>query len=131
MASTDPDDASTGSGRRVLLVDDAPEVRMLLELVLQLDGFVVLLAEDGPSGLTAARDGSPDLVLLDVQMPGLDGPDVLRALRADPRTSALPVVFLTGEPASHDAGLLALGARAVLRKPVDPATVAADLSALL
>lgn len=121
----------TGDGRRVLLVDDAADVRALLDLVLQLDGFAVLLADDGPTGLAVAQDEQPDVVLLDVQMPGMDGPAVLAALQADPRTAEIPVVFLTGEPADGDAALLSLGARGVLRKPFDAATVAADLAALL
>jgi two-component system response regulator MtrA len=65
-----------GLGRRVLLVEDAAEVRLLLQVVLEADGFVVSEAVDGPSGIGAARDERPDVVLLDVQLPGLDGREV-------------------------------------------------------
>ena len=120
-----------GHGRRVLLVDDAPEVRMLLQVLLEQGGFVVTEAIDGPHGVASAIEQLPDVVVLDVQLPGLDGPDVLRALRADPATAQLPVVFLTGSAASADDALLALDARGVLHKPFSAATVADDLAALL
>ena len=120
-----------GEGRRVLLVEDAAELRLLLELVLESEGFVVLASADGPEGLQAARDERPDVVLLDVQLPGLDGSEVLRALQADPATASIPVVFLTAEPREQDPRLLSLGARGVLRKPFDPGTVAHDLAQLL
>ena len=104
---------------------------MLLQVLFELDGWTVLLAPDGPAGLAAALSERPDVVVLDVQLPGLDGPEVLRALRAGPDTAQLPVVFLTGGPAADDAGLLALGARGVLHKPFDAADIAAQLSAVL
>ena len=121
---------STSRGR-LLLVDDAADVRMLLQVLLELDGWTVGLASDGPSGLAAALQERPDVVVLDVQLPGLSGPEVLRALRRHSETAAIPVVFLTGGPAADDAGLLALGARGVLRKPVDAGTVGDQLTALL
>lgn len=104
---------------------------MLLQLLLELDGCTVTSAADGPAGLAAVAAERPDVVLLDVQLPGLDGPDVLRALRAQPATADLPVVFLTGAPQEQAGGLLALGATGVLHKPFDADTVAAQLSALL
>lgn len=122
---------SPGGGRRVLLVDDAAEVRLLLQLVLEGDGFVVTVAQDGPEGLAAARVQQPDVVLLDVQLPGMDGPDVLRALRADAATAALPVVLLTAEPAGVTEPLHALGITGVLRKPFAPGAVAQELADLL
>lgn len=116
-------------GTRVLLVDDAAEVRMLLRVVLEDRGCLVAEAADAAAGMAAARRGV-DVVLLDVQLPDLDGPDVLAALRADPATAQLPVVFLTAEHADDD-GLLSGGAHGVLHKPVDLMTVADDLLALL
>lgn len=120
-----------GDGRRVLLIEDAEEVRLLLELVLASDGFEVSAAGDGPAGLAAAREQAPDVVLLDVQLPGLDGPEVLRELRRTPATAAVPVVFLTAEPPSSHPALEALGARGVLRKPFAVDTLGAQLAALL
>ncbi len=119
------------AGRRVVLVDDAADVRMLLQLLLELEGFVVTATADGPAGLAAVRAARPDVVLLDVQLPGMDGTEVLRALRADPPTAQLPVVLLTGSPEQDTAALLGLGATAVLRKPFDPDAVGAQLVALL
>ena len=121
----------TSDGRRVLLVDDAPEVRLLLQLLLELEGWTVICSDDGPSGLAAAQMQDLDLMLLDVQLPGLDGPDVLRALRSEPSTAALPVVFLTGAAPEQSGELLALGATGVLHKPFDPDTVVARLTDLL
>lgn len=120
-----------GAGRRVLLVDDADEIRLLLQLLLEFDGYLVDEAADGPAGVAAARATPPDAVLLDVQLPGLAGPDVLRALRAAPETARVPVVFLTAEPPSGDDALLALGARGVLRKPFRAEEISGDLAALL
>lgn len=117
--------------RRLLLVDDAAEVRMLLQVLLELDGWKVTASPDGPSGLEAAWRELPDVVVLDVQLPGLDGPDVLRALRSRVETAHIPVVFLTGGRADDDADLLRFGARGVLHKPFDADSVTADLSALL
>lgn len=122
---------SVGAGRRVLLVDDAGEVRVLLRAFLEADGFVVVEAVDGESGLAAAKERRPDLVVLDVQLPDVGGPDVLVALQAVPETRDVPVVFLTAAPADGDAALVALGARGVLRKPFRADTVARQLDALL
>ena len=119
------------AGRSVVLVDDAADVRMLLQLLLELDGFTVTATADGPAGLAAVRASRPDVVLLDVQLPGMDGTEVLRRLRSDPPTAQLPVVLLTGSPETDTAALLDLGATGVLRKPFDPDTVGAQLSALL
>ena len=119
------------AGRTVVLVDDAADVRMLLQLLLELEGFAVTATADGPAGLAAVRAVRPDVVLLDVQLPGMDGTEVLRQLRADPPTAQLPVVLLTGAPETDTPALLELGATGVLRKPFDPDTVGAQLSALL
>lgn len=121
----------SAGGRSVVLVDDAADVRMLLQVLLELDGFAVTATADGPAGLAAVRAERPDVVLLDVQLPGMGGAEVLRLLRADPPTAALPVVLLTGSPEQDTDALLGLGATGVLRKPFDPDTVGAQLSALL
>lgn len=124
--------ARLGGAVRVLIVDDHPGFRSSARRLLEADGLAVVgEAADGEAALAAAAALDPDVVLLDVQLPVLDGPDVLRRLRADPRTASLPVVFLTGSSPDHDVELLALGARGVLHKPFDPGTVAAELAALL
>ena len=121
----------TPAARTVVLVDDAADVRMLLQLLLELEGFAVTATADDPAGLAAVREERPDVVLLDVQLPGMDGAEVLRRLRADPPTAHLPVVLLTGSPEQDTDALLGLGATGVLRKPFDPDTVGAQLAALL
>ncbi len=106
----------------ILVVDDVPTNREVLASLLDARGYRVLLAEDGARGLElATRTPSPDLVLLDVQMPDLDGYEVLRRLRSAPMTAAIPVVFLTShdDPAS-EAHALALGADDFVIKPPQP-----------
>lgn len=119
----------TLDGLRVLVVDDAAEIRMLLRAVLELSGCTVTVTADGAAGLVAAR-ALPDVLMLDVQLPDLDGPAVMQALREDPATADVPVVFLTAER-GDDATLLASGARGVLHKPVDLATLPGQIAALL
>lgn len=107
---------------RVLLVEDDPDILKVASLALDLDGrFEVLQAISGPQGLTKARDQHPDLIVLDVAMPEMDGYETLRRLKADPTTAAIPVVFLTihGTPEEQKKGL-ALGAIGTIPKPYDP-----------
>lgn len=117
---------------RVLVVDDDPGVRMLCAVSLAEAGVEVLEAENGLRGLERARDERPDLVLLDVSMPILDGFGLAGRLRDDERTSDLPIVFLTGavEPESR-AKAYALGAAGFLTKPFDPGAVAALIVGML
>jgi DNA-binding response OmpR family regulator len=80
---------------RILVADDDPSVRELCRIVLGTEGYEVLLAENATEGITLAQREHPDLVLLDWMMPEVDGMDALLALKADPATSAIPVVMLT------------------------------------
>jgi two-component system phosphate regulon response regulator PhoB len=79
----------------VLLAEDDPDIRHLVSARLRRSGFEVVETGDGDAALAATRRSRPDLVLLDLRMPRLDGLDVLRALRADPATARLPVLILT------------------------------------
>jgi CheY-like chemotaxis protein len=98
----------------------------------RIGGMDVLDAGSGAEGTEKAAAEAPDAILLDVMMPGQDGPATLRALRADPRTAAIPVVFLTANAMPDDvARLLAMGVRGVLNKPFDPLTLPAQLRAAL
>lgn len=83
--------------RRVLIADDEPTIRHLLELNLRAEGLDVVVCEDGDSAYAAARNEPPDLFILDVMMPGRDGLDLLRDLRRDPLTANVPVVLLTAK----------------------------------
>jgi CheY-like chemotaxis protein len=116
---------------RVLVVDDTREVRELLVLNLELEGFEVRAACDGQEGVEVALDWHPDVVTLDVVMPRLDGLAALQALRADPRTAAVPVVLVTGRAQAADrAEGEALGADAYLPKPFEPAELVAVVGSL-
>jgi CheY-like chemotaxis protein len=123
------------SALRVLYVDDEPDIREIAAIALGLDpGLDVRLAGGGEQALTAigAEDWRPDVVLLDVMMPGMDGPAVLAALREGPRTASIPVVFITARTQSQDrARLLQLGAVGVIGKPFDPMTLAKELRSIL
>lgn len=79
-----------------MVAEDDASVRMTIEFVLQDEGFDVLLAEDGEEALRRALESKPDIILLDQIMPKMDGKEVLKALRAEPSTSAIPVLVLTG-----------------------------------
>lgn len=117
---------------RVLLVDDETDTRQAVEVALALDPlFTVRDCASGAEALTAAVAWRPDLILLDVLMPDMDGPTLLTRLRADKRTSPVPVIFLTAYP---DLGerqqLKALGAAGVIVKPFDPKLLAAEVRRL-
>jgi DNA-binding response OmpR family regulator len=83
--------------RRVLVVEDSEVIQRLIEVCLRPAGLEVVLIDDGAAGLLAATEAAPDLVLLDVGLPSMDGWEVLVELRARPETSAVKVLMLTGE----------------------------------
>ena len=115
----------------VLLVDDEPDIRLVAGLSLeQVGGWAVELASSGAEALAmlATDAARPDVILLDVMMPGLDGPAVLARLRDDPALARIPVIFLTAKAGSRETGALsALGAKGIIRKPFDPMTLAATV----
>ena len=117
---------------RVLLVDDDASIRRLCSLSLRSVGIEVLEAEDGQRGLEQARRERPDLVLMDVMMPGLDGFELARALRGHESTRAIPFMFLSGEPAQENrARARGLGALAYLTKPFSPTELAKRVTRVL
>ncbi|HEY6551712.1 MAG TPA: response regulator [Vicinamibacteria bacterium] len=118
---------------KVLIVDDEPDIRRIARLSLsRLGGMEVIEAGTGEEGLRQAREQRPHAILLDVMMPGRDGPSTFAALRSDPDTAAIPVVFLTAKAMPTELERLrSLGAVGVLTKPFDPMTLAADLRAAL
>lgn len=110
---------------KVLLIDDEEDMRRLGKASLtKLGGMTVREARSGDEGIAVAEAERPDVILLDVLMPGLDGPATLDELRRRPATAAIPVVFLTGksDPAELER-LRALGATGVIAKPFDPLTL--------
>jgi CheY-like chemotaxis protein len=118
---------------RVLLVDDEPDIRKIGALSLSaVGGLEVQVASSGAEALELARKAPPDCILLDVMMPGLDGPACLQQLRGQPETREVPVLFMTAKVQPQEMErYLALGAAGVIRKPFDPMTLARDVRALL
>ncbi|HYE98438.1 MAG TPA: response regulator transcription factor [Planctomycetota bacterium] len=118
--------------RTVLVIDDEPELGRLIDYNLTKAGYLVLTARDGEAGLAAARKHAPDLVVLDVMMPGLDGWEVCKRLRQEPSTAALPILMLTAKAEESDRVLgLELGADDYLTKPFSVRELAARVKALL
>lgn len=119
----------------ILYVDDEPDIRLIVEMALTMrPGLSVRTAESGEEALAILIDQGwrPDLAMVDVMMPGLTGPDVLAALRADPATESLPVIFVTARARPQDvAAYVAQGARGVITKPFDPMQLADQVIALV
>jgi two-component system cell cycle response regulator len=117
---------------QILIADDRPSSRELLRLVLERAGYDVTEAEDGERALTQAREGSPDLILLDLQMPGLDGYGVLAALRAEARFAQVPVLALTASAMRGDREkILEAGFTDYLAKPAAPELVRETVARVL
>ena len=117
----------------MLLIDDEEDIRKVARLSLARVGKMeVADAGGGLEGLRKAEEDPPDVILLDVMMPGLDGPSTLAALRSNAKTASIPVVFLTAKvmPAEIDR-LREMGVKGVLVKPFDPMTLAAQVRALI
>jgi DNA-binding response OmpR family regulator len=116
----------------VLIIDDDPVIQLLLRVNFEQDGFQVETAGDGQQGVEKAREMMPDLILLDVLMPKMDGFEVLKALRSDPRTENLRVALLSAKSSDSDqkAGMAA-GADAYMTKPFDPLQLLDDVRRLI
>lgn len=96
--------------RTILLVEDSRIQRMATETILHRAGYLVLFAENGEEALHLARESVPDLILLDLLLPGIGGEEVLYALKRDPKTEPIPVIVLSQVPATDSAHLRAAGA---------------------
>lgn len=114
---------------RVLYVDDEPDIRTVAVMCLQLNtGFQVQECASGAEALQIAKNWMPDVVLLDVMMPEMDGPMTHAALREDPATAAIPVVFVTARTQPSEVQrLLELGVTGVIAKPFDPMSLASQV----
>ncbi|MFB2764213.1 MULTISPECIES: response regulator [Marinobacter] len=114
---------------KILYVEDDPDIRAIAELALQdVGGFNAALCSSGQQALEVAPEFEPDLILLDVMMPEMDGPETMRRLRALDATRATPVIFMTARIQSTEIQeYLALGAIGVIPKPFDPMTLADDI----
>lgn len=118
---------------RILYVDDEADLREIAVMSLELDPeFEVRTAASGEEAVEVARQWRPAIILLDVMMPGMDGPATLQALKADPDTMNIPAAFITAKThPRHVTDLKALGVRAVLAKPFDPMSLAGTVRTLL
>jgi CheY-like chemotaxis protein len=114
------------STMRILHVDDEPDIRDIVDLSLSLNpDFEVRACASGEEAVTAAAEWLPILILLDVMMPGMDGPTTLTQLRQNPKTSTVPVVFMTARAQTRELEhFISLGAQGVISKPFDPMTLA-------
>jgi CheY-like chemotaxis protein len=118
---------------RILIIDDEDDIREVAALSLEsVAGWEVVMASSGAQGLVRAAEYLPDAILLDVMMPGMDGPTTFRELRRNPLTARIPVLLLTAKVQSTDQRRFAdLGVEAVLFKPFDPLTLSAQIAGVL
>lgn len=118
---------------RILIIDDEDDIREVAALSLEtVAGWDVLTANSGAQGLARAIEHQPDAILLDVMMPGMDGPTTFRELRKNPATAKIPVVLLTAKVQSNDQRRFAdLGVEAILLKPFDPLTLSTQIATAL
>jgi CheY-like chemotaxis protein len=118
---------------RILHIEDEIDIQEVARIALEdVGGFSVTTAGSGREGLSLAERIRPDLILLDVMMPGMDGPATLQALRENATTAGIPVIFMTAKVQRHEVGrYTALGALGVITKPFDPMTLAQSVRELL
>ncbi|TPN83144.1 response regulator [Mesorhizobium sp. CU2] len=118
---------------RILYVDDEDDIREIAQMSLELDPEFEV--RSSPSGIKALADAAawrPDLILLDVMMPDMDGPETLKRLGESPATALIPVVFITARTQTHEVErYLAMGAVGVIAKPFDPMALAGEVRKLL
>jgi CheY-like chemotaxis protein len=121
-----------GHLQTVLYVDDEPDIRQIVQMALSLaPQLTVHTGESGEAALSLARSLRPDLIMLDVMMPGLDGPGTLQRMRADPQLAAIPIVFMTAKAMPDEvARFHDMGAAGVIAKPFDPMRLAQQVMTL-
>jgi CheY-like chemotaxis protein len=114
---------------RILYVEDDADIREVASMALEVvGGFEVLACESGQEALQRVETFSPQIIVLDVMMPEMDGPATLKCLQADPKTAGIPVIFMTAKVQPGEiAEFLSLGARDVVAKPFDPMTLSDSL----
>jgi CheY-like chemotaxis protein len=118
---------------RILIIDDEDDIREIAAMSLEtVAGWEVMVANSGAQGLARAASYRPDAILLDVMMPGMDGPTTFRELRKNPLTAKIPVLFLTAKVQATDRRRFAdLDVRGVLVKPFDPLTLSTQIAGAL
>ena len=114
--------------KRILLIEDNVQNRYLANFLLEARGWEMVHAEDGPTGVALAGQIDPVLILLDIQLPGMDGYAVAKALRSDPKQRAIPIVAVTSYAMAGDRErCLAAGCNGYIEKPIDPQTFAEEV----
>lgn len=114
--------------KRILLIEDNAQNRYLANFLLEARGWEMVHAEDGPAGVALAGQVEPVLILLDIQLPGMDGYAVAQALRADPKCHATPIVAVTSYAMAGDRErCMAAGCNGYIEKPIDPQTFADEV----
>ncbi|HVK56005.1 MAG TPA: response regulator [Burkholderiales bacterium] len=118
--------------QRLLYVEDEPDIRAIARIALEtVGGFEIKMCSSGQEAIDSAPAFIPDLILLDVMMPGLDGPSTLKALRALPEIKEIPVIFMTAKVQAHEtAHYRELGAVGVISKPFDPMMLAENIRSI-
>ena len=119
--------------KRILIVDDDADIREATQLCLEITGqWEVLKAADGHQGIAIAQQEKPDAILLDMMLPGMDGISILKKLREDADTKAIPVIVLTAKAQSREQKSFAtLNVASVITKPYDPLTISDQISSAL
>ena len=121
-------DDPASAGQTLLLVEDNEDNRIIYSTVLRHLGYQVIEAQDGVEAVELARSTQPDLILMDISIPRMDGWEATRILRADPRTSAIPIVALTAHALADDRERAAeVGFSSYLAKPIEPRVVVAEV----
>ena len=117
---------------RILMVEDEPDIQAVAQIALEaVGGLQVEMCSSGREALDRVSSVAPDLVLMDVMMPGMDGPSTLQALRANPATANYPVIFMTAKVQSHEVSrYIGLGALGVIAKPFDPMVLASTVRSI-
>jgi two-component system, OmpR family, response regulator len=117
---------------RIMHIEDDPSIQEVVRIALEIvGGMTVCTCSSGPEGLEKVESYAPELILLDVMMPGMDGPQTLQKLRSDPITQDIPVIFMTAKvQPSEIAEYQRLGALGVIVKPFDPMTLSDQIRAL-
>ena len=118
--------------RKILFIDDNPVDRTLISRLLTKYDFYVLLAEDGPGGLSMAQEENPDLILLDILLPGISGIELCKKLKRNPATWRIPVIFYTSmDTPKHLIDYTSYGARDYIQKTMPPEELIAAIKSVL
>jgi len=130
--SHNPPAKNVGKGRRILIIEDDPSSLELYDLILRAFGYDTSLARNGEEGLAQASSSRPDLILCDIRLPGLDGVEVMKRIKADPSLRQIPIVALTiFSSTGHRERLLAAGFDGYMSKPTIPEVFVREIIKLL